>query len=234
MSRKRYLLKALTVAQLRQLAKENNIKLTKKGVFGNSPVTTKDDIITILENNPKITIAKINAFISGESTKKETKKSVSIDYKIPQDVTGKARDRLKGHEFEKVVAKWAKRYFNADGIKINCLRRGYRAKRAYEIDVWAYSHGGLFSDGWDIWIECKNIKGSIKRDTVMKFVSKMKDVNDAVENGQSREGRIFKYGVIVTTSRFDIDALQWANSSNIACFRYENGRFIKENEVDWI
>jgi len=232
MSRKRTLLKTLTVAQLKQLAKENNIKLIKKGLFGSSPATTKDDIISILENSPKITIAKINAFIKGESAKKEVKKKVSIDDKIPQDVKGKARDRLKGHEFEKIVAKWAKRYFKADKVKLNHLRRGYKAKRPYEIDVWVYKEGGFLSGGWDIWIECKNIKSSIKRDHIMKLFSKIKDVNDAVDEGLSKEGRTFDYGVIVTTSRFDIDALEWATDNEIACFRYENGRFIKENDVE--
>ena len=228
---KRKLLEELSVEQLIRLAEENGVKITMHC----SPYSlSKSYLISILEKVPKITIDVITKFIKRKKSIGEIESELSSAEEIPQDVTGKSRDRLKGREFEKIVAKWAKSYFNADMVKLNHLRRGYRTKRPYEIDVWVHKERGILSDEFNIWIECKNVKGSIKRDTVMKLVSKMKDVNDAVEEGLSKEGRTFDYGVIVTTSRFDIDALEWATDYDIACFRYENGRFIKENEVDWI
>jgi len=52
----------LTVKQLRQLAKENEIKLINRWVFGKPPITRKGDIVRLLRDSSKITTRKINKY----------------------------------------------------------------------------------------------------------------------------------------------------------------------------
>ena len=49
----------------------------------------------------------------------------------------------RGHKFEKRVARWAKRYFDAEKVETNILMNGLRVKRPYEIDVHVYWESGL-------------------------------------------------------------------------------------------
>lgn len=69
------LLYTLNVSQLRQLAKDNRIKLLKKRRFLRSnEVTRKDDIIEVLLDSGKITKKKIEAVRIPSKAKKETRK----------------------------------------------------------------------------------------------------------------------------------------------------------------
>ena len=74
MPTKEDLLRSLTVKQLRQLAKENRIRLVKEGFLWDYSASTKEDIIEILLDTPKITKKKIQAIIKPPLKKKVSKK----------------------------------------------------------------------------------------------------------------------------------------------------------------
>ena len=229
MVRKYDLLWPLNVRELRLLAREHEINL--------GGATTKREIISIIASDPNVKIAEIKKIVS---SKLNERVAISGDVLSNDDIAGLDSyvSHLKGSEFEKRVARWAKRSFQADGVELNRLRRGYSVKRPYEIDVWAYKRkrGRFFGTGeeWDIWIECKNIRYTVKRSTVMELNHKIDDVNKAVDEGLSKEGIPFDYGAIVSTSKFDSDAIECATTNDIACFVYENRRFKPQNDVSWI
>ena len=76
MASKEERLNELTLKQLRQLAKENDIKLVNKWVFGHPPITKKADIVRLLRDEAKITIRKINK-VKQERERKKTERSSS-------------------------------------------------------------------------------------------------------------------------------------------------------------
>ena len=92
--------------------------------------------------------------------------------------------------------------------------------------------GGFLSSGRDIWIECKDRKSSIKRTDIFKLVSSAEDVENACDEGI--EEFYFDYLAIVSTSRFDSDALSYAEDSDVACFHYTKGKYELKNDVEWI
>ena len=145
--------------------------------------------------------------------------------------TGKETAHKKGHDFEKKVAKWAKEYFSADKVETNILMNGNTVKRPYEIDVYVH-RTVLLLFGEDIWIECKNIKSSIKRTHIFKLLSSAKDIEDARDAG--REKFYFDKLAFVSTSKFDVDALSYAEDNDIACFHYDGKKYELKNEPDWL
>jgi hypothetical protein len=76
MPTKEDLLRSLTVKQLRQLVKENKIRLVKEGFLWDYKASTKDDIIEILLESPKITKKKIQAIMKPLPVKRISKKEV--------------------------------------------------------------------------------------------------------------------------------------------------------------
>ena len=147
----------------------------------------------------------------------------------------------RGHKFEKRVARWAKRYFKAKEVKINELVNGLRVKRPYEIDVHVYWEESIFSlpsllggGDHDLWIECKDIKGNIKRHHIFKLIESAKDIEDACKKG--REKFYFDCLAIATTSGFDQDALAYATDHKVACIVFDGKRFkiINRDEIDWL
>lgn len=150
----------------------------------------------------------------------------------------KQTSHQKGHDFEKKVARWAKRYFDADVVEKNILKNGLKVKRPYEIDVHVIKN--ITSQGWfgnnvnriDILIECKNIKSSIKRTHVFKLLNTAKDIYEA--HKASREEFHFDYFAIVSASKFDIDALSYAGDNDIACFQYDGKKYELKNEPSWL
>jgi hypothetical protein len=66
-----------------------------------------------------------------------------------------------------------------------------------------------------VWVECKNLQGSIKRDLIMKLQYQFRDVR--------------KFGSwecwLISTSRFDEDAIVHARAHKVTCYRVvEPGR----------
>lgn len=144
--------------------------------------------------------------------------------------TSKETAHKKGHDFEKKVAKWAKRYFNAGEVKTNILMNGLRVKRPYEIDV--HVHRKRFLSEANIWIECKDISSSIKRTHIFKLKSSAEDIEDAYN--VDREDFYFDRIAFVSTSKFDADALSYADDNDIACFHYDGKKYEPKNQPSWL
>ncbi|PKP58127.1 MAG: hypothetical protein CVT88_07860 [Candidatus Altiarchaeales archaeon HGW-Altiarchaeales-1] len=216
-----------------------------------------DDLKNDLENKTKVTPKKLEEFLiqklhQKEKIKAENKKILeeSVTQKLHQKEKIKAENKkileeklqskeTKGHTFEKeVVAPWAKKYFKGY-VETNIFKNGLSVKRPYEVDVHVTSRkkgirGILLKDTNDIWIECKNRESSIKRTDIMKLVSAAEDVEAAFEEG--REDFYLEKLVFVSVSKYDSDALSYAEEKNVACFQYKNEKvpFKLLNKVDWI
>jgi hypothetical protein len=143
---------------------------------------------------------------------------------------GKKSTHNKGHDFEKKVAKWAKRYFDATEVQTNILVNGLRVKRPYEVDVHVYKKKLLSQS--DIWVECKDISSSIRRTHIFKLLSSAQDVEDAHHEG--REEFYFDRLVFVSSSNFDTDALSYADENDIACFHYDGKKYVLKNNPSWV
>lgn len=140
----------------------------------------------------------------------------------------------KGRKFEDQVAAWAKRQFKTD-FAISDLARGSIAQRPHQVDVHVQiKHRGLFGGVTnDIWIECKKMKSTVKRTDIYKLVNDAQDVYKAHEKGGEKlyyDGLMF-----VSTSKFDIDALNYANEYDVLCI-YFDGKAYKEqnNPKNWL
>lgn len=231
MPSKEKLLSLLNARQLRQLAKDSNVKLIIKEESGFIRKTVKtrkartlEEIRDILLSSRKITKHNLRLAIA-----RKKPEPIIKNPKIEKTSSKKGRDRMKGHEFEDRAARWAKRYFNAEEVETRVLRRGYTQKRTYEIDI-------RVDDGDDnIWIECKNLKQTVKRDFIDKYVRRFNDVNKAYGKGLSQEDYDFGYLAIVSTTKFDIGAIGKANEDDVACFYYDGKKFnfVNEDEIDW-
>lgn len=146
--------------------------------------------------------------------------------------TNKDSSYKKGHDFEKRVATWAKRRFGAKSVKLNQLANGLTVARPYEIDVHVqYEGSGFFVDTSDLWIECKNIKSSIKRKEILDLVAKAADVFAACNKG--RMGFYFDRLAIVSTSQFDHDALAYAKQNDVLCVHFDGQKFTPKTNPDF-
>lgn len=228
MPTKEDLLNMLNIRQLRQLAKDNGVELIIKEENGfiiknikTRKAKTLKEIRYVLLLSRKITIQNLRLAIGGEKPK-------SIKEPIVEEILSKkARDRKKGLKFEDKVAKWAKRRFGAYEVEMNILRRGYTQKRPYEIDVCART------DKYDLMIECKNMKQTIKRNIIIDYFGRFEDINEAVHKGISKDDYYFDYVMIVSTSKFEAGALSMANEKEVECWYYDGKKFNLESG-EWI
>ncbi len=138
---------------------------------------------------------------------------------------------FRGREFEETVARWAKRRFRTDDVRIR-ERVSPRAEdlRPYEIDVHVHARvpGSLFSRG-HIWLECKHLNRKIRREDVVDLVAR----NQRSRGGFFHSFPAFDYLGIVSTSDFDPDAIEVGNAEGVACIRYDHGRYELVNKVCW-
>jgi len=67
----------LKVKELRKLAKENRVPLVKRGWLGDTRATTKEDIIEILLESPRITKKKITTILEPSPKPKRAGKKIS-------------------------------------------------------------------------------------------------------------------------------------------------------------
>ena len=138
----------------------------------------------------------------------------------------------KGTAFEKKVARWTKREFDAIGFETNQLFKGKTAVRPFEVDVvfWV-------KDGRVIWVECKDRKASIKRADIFKLLNSAIDVRKNVPSftlaGLSEEQAKmnWSYLLFVSTSPFDSDAINFAKAHNIGCYQYDGKKFQEKNKL---
>ncbi|GAF82554.1 unnamed protein product [marine sediment metagenome] len=138
----------------------------------------------------------------------------------------------KGAAFEKKVARWAKRHFDAAGYEIGTRFKGKTATLPFPIDIVFW-----LKDGRVLWIECKARKASIKRRDIWNLWQSAIDVKKAVPSftlaGLSQEQRKmnWSYLIFVSTSRFDPDALKFAKEYNIGCYEYDGKTFQVKNKL---
>lgn len=149
-------------------------------------------------------------------------------------VTEKETAYGKGYKFEDQVAAWAKKKFKTDFARSD-LARGSIAQRPHQVDVHVQiKHKGLFGGTTDdIWIECKTMKQTVKRTDISKLVNDAQDVFKAFKKGGEK---LYYNGVMfVSTSKFDIDALNYANEYDVWCI-YFDGKAYKEqnNPKNWL
>jgi hypothetical protein len=71
------------------------------------------------------------------------------------------------------------------------------------------------------WVECKNLKGRVKRDHIFKLKSVVRDVRKA------RKSRAWHPNIVMMVSGngFDIDALKMAKAHNITCYQRDGKGF---------
>jgi len=137
-----------------------------------------------------------------------------------------------GVELENRVKLWAYKKFKVTDSATRYFVNGLSVTKPFEVDVWIKIPTGLF--GWsttNVWIECKDRKASIKRGDVFNLVSKAKDVYQAVRKG--KQDLYFDKLMIVTTSRYDTDAIALANQEGVACYLYDGGKYLLFNDWDW-
>ena len=72
------------------------------------------------------------------------------------------------------------------------------------------------------WVECKNLSTNVKRDHIFKLNSAVKDV-------MKSNNKTWKPDIVIMVSGkgFDIDALNFARSHNIVCYKQEGKKFKK-------
>jgi hypothetical protein len=172
-----------------------------------------------LKDNKKLTDKKLVEYIHHSTRRKETEKENKKEA-LKEEL--KSGDN-KGHKFEEVVERWARKAFDAKETKRNILVNGQAKKRPYEIDVHVHKGGLLGIGAKDYWIECKNKSATIKTTDVMTLIAKAKDVEKAYD--ENREKFYFSNLVIVSVSKFDSDALAYAKEHDVKCVQYENSKF---------
>lgn len=140
----------------------------------------------------------------------------------------------KGRDFEDQVAKWAKRRFRT-AYAIPGHVRGGTSVRGHQVDVHVrIERKRLFGkDIDDIWIECKNMKASVKRTHIEKLVNAAQDVCRAAEKGG--QDYYFNGLIVVSKSRFDIDALNYADMYGVLCVQVDAKGYAQVNKPeDWL
>jgi len=139
-----------------------------------------------------------------------------------------------GIELEKKVESWARNRFKASHSETRYQVNGLSVSRPYEVDVWIQIPRRimvLFRSSIDIWIECKDRKTSIKRKDISDLVSKAKDVYQATIRG--KQDFYFDTLMIVSTSRYDFDAIALANQEGVACVLYDGKSYLLKNNWNW-
>jgi hypothetical protein len=138
---------------------------------------------------------------------------------------GKKADYEKGRRFEDQVAAWAKRTFKTDFAKPDWVR-GAVGVRPHQVDVHVRKKRGLNYD--DIWIECKDMKETIKRTHIYKLVNDAQMVYKAFR--KNVENFYFNGLMVVSKSKFDIDALNYANEYGVLCVYFDGKTYKQQNE----
>ena len=197
---------------------------------------TNDKLQLILSKYQRPTSGNKSALVTRILPLIRTAKRVSVQrakssVKTQTQTKRKKADYEKGRGFEDQVALWAKKRFNTDFAKPD-LVRGAVGVRPHQVDVHVRKtkRGG---DDHDIWIECKNLKGTIKRTHISKLV------NDAQMVYKAWKKRIERYYfdglVFVSASKFDIDARNYANEYGVLCLYFDGKTYKQQNEPgNWL
>ena len=151
----------------------------------------------------------------------------------------------KGRDFETRAASWIKRgglnrLFGGQvrtlAVEPNLLVNGNSSNRPYEVDVsWSLEARGSLLPRWTarrLWIECKHLSRSIRRNDISVLEVNATDVVSA--NMAGKESTVFDGWVFVSSSRFDEDALARASTHNILCVQATDSSFTILNADDMV
>lgn len=197
---------------------------------------TNDQLQLILSKYQKPTSGNKRELVKRILPLIKTAKRVSVQrakasVKTQTQAKGKKADYEKGRGFEEQVAAWARKRFNTDFARPD-LVRGAVGVRPHQVDVHVRKpkRGG---DECDIWIECKNLKGTVKRTHISKLV------NDAQMVYRAWKKRIERYYfdglMFVSASKFDIDALNYADEYGVSCVCFDGKTYKQQNEPgNWL
>jgi len=167
-----------------------------------------------------------------KSAKRVSVQRAKASVRTQTQAKGKKADYEKGRGFEDQVAAWAKKRFRADFAKPD-LVRGAVGLRPHQVDVHVRKtkRGGHYCN--DIWIEYKNIKGTIKRTNIYKLVNDAQMVYKAWK--KRVEDFYFDGLMVVSASKFDIDALNYANEYGVLCIYFDGRTYKQQNEPgNWL
>ncbi len=131
----------------------------------------------------------------------------------------KGKATQKGAEFEGRVERWLKR--QGFETKTRYLARGKISKRPYEVDVYATKKPSIFSRRIHVWVECKTTR--VKRVSVMKLVEAARDVKEAWKKDIEKWHPDIL--MLVSSSGFDVDAVELANRYRVYCVLAKNSGF---------
>lgn len=196
---------------------------------------TNDQLQLILSKYQKPTSGNKRELVKRILPLIKTAKRVSVQrakasVKTQTQAKGKKADYEKGRRFEDQVAAWAKRTFKTDFAKPDWVR-GAVGVRPHQVDVHVQKKRGLNYD--DIWIECKDMKETIKRTHIYKLVNDAQMVYKAFR--KDVENFYFNGLMVVSTSKFDIDALNYANEYGVLCVYFDGKTYKRQNEPrNWL
>lgn len=211
--------------------------------FSNLPDKgTKRELVSIIASNiaPQrvlelVNIKSLSQLLADEGLPQSGRKNDLIKrvLSIVEAPKGRKATLDKALAFEKQVESWAKRTFKTDFAKTD-LATGLNVKRPHQVDVHVQIKGkGLFGQTADIWIECKDRKSSVKTADVSKLVSYAQDVFQAAKAG--REELYYNGLMIVSTSKFDVDAVNYANQFDVLCVYFDGKKYEAQNDPkNWV
>lgn len=152
---------------------------------------------------------------------------------VKEEADTKKADYEKGRKFEDQVAAWARRKFKADFAKTDWAK-GAVSPRGHQVDIHVQKRKGPFGAfGHDIWIECKDIKETVKKTHIDKLVSDAKDAYKAYEKGG--EELYYDGLMLVSKSLFDIAALRYADEYDVWCIYFDGKTYREQNHPkNWL
>ena len=143
--------------------------------------------------------------------------------------------RTRGHSFEKQVATWFKTHFpvKEEGVKTNIHLLGQSKRMPYEVDVYAVKDG---LGSYAAWIECKDLKTTVKAKQIEELLSKAKEVRAANKTGREPK----KVTTVIFVSKrnntegkgsYFEDALTYATSKKVPCYEKTQRGFQLVNKI---
>lgn len=120
----------------------------------------------------------------------------------------------RGKDLEKRVTRWLKTKFDYEEVKAD-LAQGKSMKRKIDVDIHAIHKGILGLGRKHLWVECKALKGRVKRHHVNKLVGYAREVYKAWD--ERKETWYPHMLMIVSKTDFDIDAKGLANEHDVYC-----------------
>ncbi len=133
--------------------------------------------------------------------------------------------------FKENSASWAEKRLGAKTTDIHYHANGLMVSNPYEVDVWAHFKGEGAQRDLDVWIECRDAQEPVRKKDIMKFVQKATDVFHAAHT--DKQEFWFDRLILITTSAFDILALELADQVGVTCVSYDGTSYAFESNPNW-